>query len=204
MTIGEEDTKKVLFQPGVVIKRTGPKIYEKSIPFEVRLRIIAVRNDHRADIQFDPRLDFSISGERTISAFLEDYLYTSIDIESLHGLACKIVNKLQDIYTNKELEVYENSHHPPYLISPFWEHDCDECILLGQVNEVDLYFCRQNFLGRPTLIARHGSDGPSYMSGVSFASHSPELWAAAVFAEARGLGKFLDSRHTIVLDDKVI
>jgi hypothetical protein len=55
---------------------------------------------------------------------------------------------------------------------PYYKHDCTACIFLGgcfyQSDRYDLYACRQD-IGGYTVIARWGSEGPDYTSGVSFA-----------------------------------
>lgn len=66
---------------------------------------------------------------------------------------------------------------------PYHTHDCEHCVYLGSVSAsrngmgrtaffpgvvhdaVDLYFCPQSGLV-PTVIARFGSDGPDYYSGI--------------------------------------
>ncbi len=53
---------------------------------------------------------------------------------------------------------------------PVHTHDCDECCYLGSIDlkEVyDLYFCSEAFI--PTVIARYGSNGPDYTSGMEAA-----------------------------------
>jgi hypothetical protein len=46
-------------------------------------------------------------------------------------------------------------------------HDCENCLFVGQFQEYDLYFCDQGGFS-PTVIARYGSDGPEYTSGINF------------------------------------
>ena len=46
-----------------------------------------------------------------------------------------------------------------------FEHDCDQCIPLGEFEEYDLYYCP----GEPTVIARYDNDGGDYGSGLTFA-----------------------------------
>lgn len=48
---------------------------------------------------------------------------------------------------------------------PQHKHDCDTCKFLGVYGEFDLYYCPN---GGPTIIARFGSLGPDYTSGLSF------------------------------------
>jgi len=53
--------------------------------------------------------------------------------------------------------------------TPLHKHDCDACQFLGNYNGHDLYIC--NPTGKRdacTIIARWGSDGPEYRSGLEF------------------------------------
>lgn len=77
---------------------------------------------------------------------------------------------------------------------PHFEHDCDCCVFLGSVLDdtsvqryTDLYFHKSEF--ETTVIARFGSDGPQYSSGLAFAftGRSPELTLAAARAFRDGL-----------------
>ncbi len=52
---------------------------------------------------------------------------------------------------------------------PLYEHDSDCCTYLGQFAKHDLYYCPQGNI--PTVIARFGSDGWQYCSGMAFANH---------------------------------
>lgn len=45
-----------------------------------------------------------------------------------------------------------------------YKHDCESCVPIGRYHHYDLYFCPQEMLDAPTLIARFGSDGPDYWS----------------------------------------
>lgn len=53
---------------------------------------------------------------------------------------------------------------------PNFDHDCDSCTFLGCLHRegktYDLYYCKR---GGPTVIARFGSEGPDYMSGLELA-----------------------------------
>ncbi len=77
-------------------------------------------------------------------------------------------------------------------------HDCTVCVPMGQYREFDLYFCNSH--GTPTVVARYGSDGPQYLSGIPLARYgsdgpqylsggiplagmSPELGIAKAMAE---------------------
>jgi len=50
-------------------------------------------------------------------------------------------------------------------MDPQFVHDCPDCTFLGCHDKFDLYHCRQH--GIPTVIARYGSDGPEYISGMN-------------------------------------
>jgi hypothetical protein len=50
------------------------------------------------------------------------------------------------------------------LSKPRYEHDCTDCVYLGQHSEYDLYWCPQRTLGYPTLIARYASVGQKYLT----------------------------------------
>ena len=54
---------------------------------------------------------------------------------------------------------------------PFWEHDCEKCVRLGTYDNYDLYFCTQGMPGghAPTVIARFGTNGEQYISGLAVA-----------------------------------
>lgn len=64
------------------------------------------------------------------------------------------------------------------IIRPQFKHDCERCVFLGRVysstsehekemSDFDLYYCDGGSLYE-TVIARFGSDGPDYMSGLNF------------------------------------
>ena len=46
-----------------------------------------------------------------------------------------------------------------------YEHDCEQCTLLGQYKEYDLYYCTKQGAGLGTVVARHGDEGREYASG---------------------------------------
>jgi hypothetical protein len=49
-----------------------------------------------------------------------------------------------------------------------YEHDCDNCVFLGQFENADLYVCAHNNI-IDTVVARFSDDGPDYLSGLTFA-----------------------------------
>jgi hypothetical protein len=51
--------------------------------------------------------------------------------------------------------------------NPKFDHDCEVCTFLGTYEKHDLYHCKQ--ATGSTVIARHSSDGPDYVSGMVFA-----------------------------------
>lgn len=65
-------------------------------------------------------------------------------------------------------------------------HDCPHCTPLGPLNSFDLYHCDQGG-NNPTVIARWGSEGAQYSSGMGFAGYVPELTEAKRRAVAMGL-----------------
>lgn len=81
------------------------------------------------------------------------------------------------------------------LDTPYWLHDCADCIFLGGYiyldDRYDLYFCTQR-IGRPTLLARFGKNA-DYFSGLDwgksqFRGHTTHPMAAAfMLAKLRGL-----------------
>jgi hypothetical protein len=54
---------------------------------------------------------------------------------------------------------------------PVYKHNCSQCIFLGNYaiegKVHDLYYCPQITL--PTVIARHGNEGPDYSSSIEIA-----------------------------------
>lgn len=50
--------------------------------------------------------------------------------------------------------------------SPRYQHDCDTCIFLGRKWHLELYFHPSSDAVLRTVIARFGSEGPDYESGV--------------------------------------
>lgn len=69
---------------------------------------------------------------------------------------------------------------------PQWAHDCDDCVFLGQHDDVDLYYCEAKGPGI-TLIARHSDEPSDYNSGLCFISSIPVITEAARRAVAKGL-----------------
>ena len=61
-------------------------------------------------------------------------------------------------------------------VKPLYQHDCKECIFLGNYactgSKYDLYV---HPYGSTAIIARWGDDGPDYMSGWVFAKVQPAL-----------------------------
>jgi hypothetical protein len=50
-----------------------------------------------------------------------------------------------------------------------FNHDCDQCRYLGQIDKYDLYVCKSG-AGEASVIFRYGDDGPNYASTAIFAS----------------------------------
>lgn len=60
------------------------------------------------------------------------------------------------------------------------QHDCPKCKFLGVYKDHDLYFCDD------TIVARYGSEGSAYISGLVFADTYPELYKARELAIEKG------------------
>ena len=61
---------------------------------------------------------------------------------------------------------------------PIYKHDCDVCIYLGSyqlVHDYDLYVCKAG----KTLVARWGSEGNQYDSGLALIPHNFAISVAA-------------------------
>lgn len=65
-------------------------------------------------------------------------------------------------------------------------HDCSACTYLGEYRGHDLYFCDECSAG-PTVIARYGSEGKQYTSGMELAAVDPLLAEARRRAIERGM-----------------
>jgi len=50
-------------------------------------------------------------------------------------------------------------------LTPRYEHDCDECKLLGMFGDFDLYLSTTCNSGIKTIVARYGDEGSHYTSG---------------------------------------
>ena len=66
--------------------------------------------------------------------------------------------------------------------TPQFTHDCEVCKFLGHQGGHDLYYCERE----PTVVARYGSDGPEYTSGLRLADLVPILALARYLAIERG------------------
>ena len=78
---------------------------------------------------------------------------------------------------------------------PHFKHDCDCCHFLGNYKDADTNEAMDLYVHTsgqcPTVIARIGSDGPDYMSGLGFSYGSIEpLVQARMRAQAAGLLKY--------------
>lgn len=79
--------------------------------------------------------------------------------------------------------------------TPHFKHDCDCCHFLGNYKDADTNEAMDLYVHTtgpcPTVIARTGSDGPDYMSGLGFSYGSLEpLVQARMRAQAAGLLKY--------------
>ena len=64
------------------------------------------------------------------------------------------------------------------ITDPIYKHDCDVCIYLGSyqlVHDYDLYVCKAG----KTLVARWGSEGNQYDSGLALIPHNFAISVAA-------------------------
>ena len=73
---------------------------------------------------------------------------------------------------------------------PIYKHDCNICIYLGSyqlVLDYDLYVCKEY----NTLVARWGSEGPQYESGLALITH----YSVIAVAARRALAYFMGIRN---------
>jgi len=70
---------------------------------------------------------------------------------------------------------------------PQFIHDCETCIFLGRYDGSDLYFHEETEHQLDTLIARFGSYGPAYCSGMAFVGTHKHITEAHRRAVERGL-----------------
>jgi hypothetical protein len=185
--------------PGVNVECTADdKQYTQSIPFDVRLYVRAIRQINQVDVVMDPRIVFKPAGQRIIGSLLDREICGVVSPNNLFDMCNRIVNRLHDLHSKDGVVAFKNLHLETEAL---WEHDCDKCIYLGTSEENDMYFC-DNTISH-TLISRFGSYGHQYISGASFVEAIPEIWKAAVLAEARGFGSFLSDHHMIVIEDYI-
>ena len=74
---------------------------------------------------------------------------------------------------------------------PIYKHDCDVCVFLGSYQrnaDYDLYVCKAG----KTLVARWGSEGYQYDSGLALIQHNFAISVAArrALAYYMGVSKF--------------
>lgn len=106
----------------------------------------------------------------------------AVTTQSADGTPLEIPGALIKAIVEREIEAFWQAAAGV----PKWEHNCPHCQFLAQVGTFDLYFCRQHGV-RPTVLARYGSEGPQYESGLELAEHIPALARARDIAVARGL-----------------
>ena len=70
--------------------------------------------------------------------------------------------------------------------SPRYRHICPVGVFLGREHEYDLYCCGGHGAAE-TVIARFGSEGWQYRSGIAFVGRDPELTEAFKRAKEKGL-----------------
>jgi hypothetical protein len=176
-----------------------------SLPFQPYIKLDADRVKYSMGVAVDPRIAFKDTGKNLFFDAMGQKLFSTIARDDMLRTAMDLVNKLHWLHQHGELEVI---NHPVPLEPPMWEHDCDDCLFLGTHHQHDLYYC-QGVNGRrtrfPTLVARYGSNGPQYKSGVPLLKHDDNLWAAAVLAEAQGHVNLLGGQsYMLLIDNKVV
>ena len=67
---------------------------------------------------------------------------------------------------------------------PRYAHDCEACRYLGQFENYDLYYHPG---ANETIVARFGSEGPDYLSGIGFSVINPAIALGATRAIALGI-----------------
>jgi hypothetical protein len=91
----------------------------------------------------------------------------------------------------------------PPADQPRFEHDCERDVFLGRYEWYDLYFADHGGIStgfipdRATVIARSGSDGPDYISGIGFVGQFEPLTEAMRRATERGLIRRVDQRFSV-------
>lgn len=63
---------------------------------------------------------------------------------------------------NSKVELHDPDHR---YRPPRFQHDCDCCLYQGRTIHEDIYVCAQGGF-MPTIVARYGSLGPEYTSGL--------------------------------------
>lgn len=158
--------------------------------FQPRLMIRADRNSKSIDVTFDPRLAFTDQAVPIVHRAI-DRRGTPLTERNLAAMASEAASVIYDLYSRGMVDAEPNLHT---VTCPKFDHDCEQCVFLGHSSGIDLYFCPQS--GASTLIARYGP-GSKYVSGAPFVMVNDDLWKAAVLAEERGLGRWLEHHHTI-------
>jgi len=122
--------------------------------------------------------------------------------EELNALLARYVGRLLTADTRRammaDITVWAQAWRVPvpffYLVDentiqvqfPRYMHDCDQCTFLGYFtdtdDECDLYFCTKG--PGPTVLARFGSDGPAYRSGLLLAAAGDEALREAALRAA--------------------
>lgn len=189
-----------LHRPGVRVVTLTESAVE-SLPFQPYIKLDAHRMENKMGVAVDPRIAFKETGKNLFFDAMGENLFSCIAPRDMFRIAMDLAKKLHWIHQRGELEVV---NHPYPLEAPMWEHDCGDCIFLGTHHQHDLYYC-QGHARFPTLVARYGSDGPQYKSGVPLLKHDDNLWAAAVLAEVQGHVNLLGKQpYMLLIDDKVV
>ena len=71
-----------------------------------------------------------------------------------------------------------------FPMSPIYEHDCSDCVFLGNYNGQDLYYHKTHPVN---LVNRYGDLDTEVISGLGFYNVEPQLTEAAIRAVKLGM-----------------
>lgn len=132
----------------------------------------------------DPRFEVELELRDRLEAELERHLYGCVTANFMDVLAQVTHGILADGMHRGQ--VAEKLLDRPNRLPAVFKHDCGACVYLGHWDGHDLYYCAVQVTG-PTVIARYGSVGPDYKSGVLLSDQDQHLWCAKLLAQERGL-----------------
>jgi hypothetical protein len=159
------------------------------VEFDIRNSLVFDSSTCKLEIFIDPRVELIESGGEYINNVINKHNFDNIDHRLLISLNDRICGVIEWLYKRDEcsenLSIYD---------SPMWDHDCGLCRYIATVDLHDLYCCNKG-----VLIARYNSSPGGYIIGSCYKDiESKEfLWKAAVLAEHRGFGKFLNKLHVV-------